>query len=142
MEDVKAAVTIIIGGSTRPKGEDPHDVASYWEAVLETRSRHGDVLVAELNGEVVGVCQVLIFQHLQHTGGWCCEIESLHVRDDVRSQGIGESLLGAAEALALARGCYRVQLTSNKIRDNAHRFYRRMGYESSHEGFKKFFDPK
>ncbi|MGA2294767.1 MAG: GNAT family N-acetyltransferase [Acidimicrobiales bacterium] len=139
-DDVDAAVRVILGGSNAPEHEDPREKASYWAAVEETRVRRGDVLVAELDGEVVGVCQVLIFQHFQHTGGWCCEVESVHVRNDMRSQGIGAALMGAAEGLAVERGCYRVQLTSNTKREDAHRFYRRLGYSQSHQGFKKLLD--
>jgi GNAT superfamily N-acetyltransferase len=139
-EDVGDAVNVIIGGSTKPESEHPDDIDSYWAAVEETRTRRGDVLVGELDGEVVGVCQILIFQHFQHAGGWCCEIESVHVRSDLRSQGIGGALLDAAEALARDRGCYRVQLTSNNVRQEAHRFYANYGYVSSHHGFKKYFN--
>lgn len=137
--DVTAAVNVIIGGSTKPETEQPDETALYWAAALETRNRRGEVLVAELDDEVVGICQVLIFQHFQHTGGWCCEIESVHVRADKRSQGIGAALLESAEALAIERGCYRVQLTSNSVRRDAHRFYSAHGYTASHQGFKKFF---
>jgi GNAT superfamily N-acetyltransferase len=87
----------------------------------------------------VGLCQVIIFQHFQHAGGWCCELESVHVRDDRRSQGIGAKLLEAAEALARERGCYRVQLTSRTVRVDAHRFYLANGYDQTSQGFKKFF---
>ncbi|MGC1420052.1 MAG: GNAT family N-acetyltransferase [Acidimicrobiales bacterium] len=135
-----AAVRVILGGSNAPEHEDPRETAAYWAAVEETRERRGDVLVAEVDGEVAGVCQVLILQHFQHTGGWCCEVESVHVRDDVRSRGIGAALMAAAEALAIERGCYRVQLTSNTKREDAHRFYRRLGYSQSHQGFKKLLD--
>jgi GNAT superfamily N-acetyltransferase len=138
--DVTAAVNVIIGGSTRPETERPDETAPYWAAVQETRSRRGEILVAELDDEVVGVVQVLIFQHLQHVGGWCGEIESVHVRADKRNRGIGGALLEAAEALAIERGCYRVQLTSNNVRQEAHRFYSEHGYVSSHQGFKKFFN--
>ena len=138
-EDVGDAVGVTIGGSTRPESERPEDIDGYWAAVEETRTRRGDVLVGELDGEVVGVCQVLIFRHFQHAGGWCCEIESVHVRADRRSQGIGGALLDAAEVIALERGCYRVQLTSNSVRTDAHRFYSAHGYRATHQGFKKFF---
>ncbi len=137
--DVTAAVDVIIDGSTKPENERPDRADLYWAAVEETRSRRGEVLVAELREEVVGVVQVLIFQHFQHTGGWCAEIESVHVRADARNQGIGAALLVAAEALAVERGCYRVQLTSNNVREEAHRFYVDHGYVSSHGGFKKYF---
>jgi GNAT superfamily N-acetyltransferase len=137
--EISDAVNVIIGGSTKPQFEDPQNVTAYWSAVVETRARRGDVLVADSDGQIVGVCQVIIFQHFQHTGGWCCEVESVHVRSDQRSQGIGTKLLEAAEAFAIEQGCYRIQLTSNNVREDAHRFYRRLGYEATHHGFKKLF---
>jgi GNAT superfamily N-acetyltransferase len=137
-DDVPDAVRLVIGGLATPRYEDPDDVDAYWAAVEETRARRGDVLVAELDGEVVGLCQVLLFQHFQHVGGWCAEIESVHVRADLRGQGVGASLLAAAEALAAERGCYRIQLTSNLVRADAHRFYQRQGFDPSHQGFKKY----
>lgn len=128
---------MVQGGSLTPELEHGGDVYAYWDAVEETRRRRGDVLVAEADGEVVGVCQVMIFPHFQHTGGWCCELESVHVRSDRRGNGIGAKLLAAAEALARERGCYRVQLTSRNVREDAHRFYRVNGFESTSQGFKK-----
>jgi GNAT superfamily N-acetyltransferase len=139
-DDVAAAVELLRGGSLMPEHEDAARVDDYWSAVQETRRQRGDVLVAELDGVVVGVCQVVIFQHFQHAGGWCAELESVHVRSDVRSRGIGALMLRAAEELALARGCYRMQLTSRNVRADAHRFYLANGYGQTSQGFKKFFD--
>jgi GNAT superfamily N-acetyltransferase len=138
-DDVTAAVELLRGGSLMPEFEDPSRVDDYWSAVEETRRQRGDVMVAEVDGEVVGVCQVIIFQHFQHAGAWCCEIESVHVRSDMRSRGIGASLLLAAEELARDRGCYRIQLTSRNVREDAHRFYLANGYGQTSQGFKKFF---
>lgn len=137
--DVAAAVGLLLGGSLTPEFEEPSRVDDYWSAVEETRRQRGDVVVAEIDGEVVGVCQVIIFQHFQHAGGWCCEIESVHVREDVRSQGVGARLLLAAEEIAQDRGCYRIQLTSRNVREDAHRFYLANGYGQTSQGFKKFF---
>jgi len=39
-------------------------------------------------------------------------------------------------ALAKERGCALLQLTTNKARDDAQRFYRRLGFTASHEGMK------
>jgi GNAT superfamily N-acetyltransferase len=136
--DVGPASLVVQGGSLTPEVEDESNVDSYWSAVEETRRRRGDVLVAEMNGEVVGVCQVLVFQHFQHTGGWCCELESVHVRSDQRGLGVGSRLLAAAEALARREGCYRVQLTSRNVRLDAHRFYEANGFEPTSQGFKKW----
>jgi GNAT superfamily N-acetyltransferase len=137
--DVAAAVGLLLGGSLMPEFEDPSRVDDYWSAVEETRRQLGDVVVAEVDGEVVGVCQVIVFRHFQHAGGWCAEIESVHVRADMRSQGIGAQLLVAAEAIARDRGCYRIQLTSRNVREEAHRFYLANGYGQTSQGFKKFF---
>jgi len=137
--DVAAAVELLRGGSLMPEFEDVTNVDDYWASVEETRRQRGDVLVADIDGEVVGVCQVIIFQHFQHAGGWCCEIESVHVRSDMRSRGIGASMLLAAEDLARDRGCYRIQLTSRNVREDAHRFYVANGYGQTSQGFKKFF---
>jgi len=137
--DVAAAIELLKGGSLTPEFEDDTKINHYWSAVEETRRQRGDVLVAEMDAEVVGVCQVIIFQHFQHAGGWCCEIESVHVRSDMRSRGIGAQMLLAAEELARDRGCYRIQLTSRNVREDAHRFYLAHGYGQTSQGFKKFF---
>jgi GNAT superfamily N-acetyltransferase len=135
--DIPAAARVLQGGSFSPDDEHPDDVDAYWRAVIVTRSRRGDVLVAQLGEEVVGVCQVMVFPHFQRMGGWCCELESVHVRSDVRSQGIGTLLLRRAEELARSEGCYRIQLTSRNVRDDAHRFYRNNGFDQTSQGFKK-----
>jgi GNAT superfamily N-acetyltransferase len=137
--DVRAAIALLIGGSLTPEFERPDRPDEYWRAVEETRRQRGDVLVAAMEGEVVGVCQVIVFQHFQHAGGWCAELESVHVRNDLRSQGIGARLLAGAEEFARTRDCYRVQLTSRNVRDDAHRFYVANGYGQTSQGFKKFF---
>lgn len=135
--DVRAVSLVIQGGANFPDDEHAEDVDAYWSAVEETRARRGDVLVAQHDDEVVGVLQVIVFQHLQHTGGWCAELESVHVRADQRGRGIGHQLIAAAEDVARSAGCYRVQLTSRKFRTDAHRFYVDLGYEATSEGFKK-----
>jgi GNAT superfamily N-acetyltransferase len=63
-------------------------------------------------------------------------VESVHVHPDQRGHGIGTILMRAAVQRAGELGCYRVQLTSNNARPEAHRFYERLGFEPSHRGFK------
>jgi GNAT superfamily N-acetyltransferase len=139
--DVVRLIELIgLGAVDGPPAVTP-DPAPYREALAEIRSAaRGDVLVAERDGEVVGLCQLVVFRHLQHDGGLCGEIESLHVHPDHRSSGIGGQLLEAAVATARRAGCYRVQLTSNLCRTEAHRFYDRHGFEPSHVGFKRQLD--
>ena len=116
--------------------ETPGDIAPYVRARHDIYDGDGGVLVAELDGEVVAVCQLVVFRHLQARGGRCAEIESVHVHPDWRARGIGTELMEAAIARARAAGCYRVQLTSNEVRQDAHRFYERLGFTASHLGFK------
>jgi GNAT superfamily N-acetyltransferase len=126
-----------VPGAALPGAEDPDDLAPYRAALSEiARTGGGTVLVAEQAGEVVGVCQLIVFRHLQARGGRCAEIESVHVHPDHRDSGVGAALLGEAVEQARAMGCYRVQLTSNAARPDAHRFYERFGLSPSHVGFK------
>jgi GNAT superfamily N-acetyltransferase len=127
------ALGVVPGASSR---EDPSDGAAYRAALREIEDSGGSVLVAELGGEVVGVCQLIVFRHLQSRGGRCAEIESVHVHPDRRGAGVGGALVRAAIERALELGCYRVQLTSNSARTNAHRFYERLGFVPSHVGYK------
>ena len=72
-----------------PSAEDPGDLAPYRAAWRDIVEHGGLVLVADLGGEVVGVCQLIVFRHLQARGGLCAEIESVHVHPDHRGSGCG-----------------------------------------------------
>ncbi len=121
-----------------PSAEDPLDLGPYraaWRHIADADDG-GVVLVATDADEVVGVCQLIVFRHLQAHGGLCAELESVHVHPDHRGAGVGGALLREAIARARGLGCYRVQLTSNTARPDAHRFYERLGFVPSHVGFK------
>ena len=122
--------------------DDEGDLGPYRAALSDIATVPGnDVLVAVLDGRVVGTCQLIVFRHLQHAGGHCAELESMHVAPDVRGGGVGGVLLEAAVDRARAAGCYRIQLTSNRVRTDAHRFYERHGFAPSHAGFKRPLEP-
>lgn len=130
-------MALLMGGTLHPADERPGEPQRYAEALAELADAAGAVLVAEVDGEVVGFGQLITFRHVQHAGGRCAEVESLHVAASHRSQGIGAALLGEMERRASELGCYRIQLTSNLQRPDAHRFYEANGYAGSHRGFKK-----
>jgi len=136
-DDLAMAVSIIQAGSLTPDYEDLERLDDYWRAVQETRAGRGDVIVAETQGEVVGVCQVIVFTHFQHAGQPCGELESVHVRSEHRGKGIGALMLRYAEQIARDAGCYRLQLTSRNVRVDAHRFYVTHGFSLTSQGFKK-----
>jgi GNAT superfamily N-acetyltransferase len=136
-EDLSAVVELLIGGSLTPEVESLDRLDDYWAAVVDVRSKDGEVFVAEDGDGVVGVCQVVIFRNIGHHGQRVAEVENVHVRADRRSGGIGALLLAACEVWARDAACHRLQLTSNVERIDAHRFYERLGFRASHKGFKK-----
>lgn len=136
-DEVAAAIALIVEGTLSPGAEDPGRLDDYWAAVVEVRERGGEVLVALRDDEVVGMCQIILFRHFQHTAGLCGELESVYVRGDARGQGVGARMVAHAENFARDKGCYRVQLTSRNERHDAHRFYESNGYERVAQGFKK-----
>jgi ribosomal protein S18 acetylase RimI-like enzyme len=114
---------------------------SYREAYREiAASADGGLYVAELGGEVVGCFQFFAIPHIANRGRRRAQVESVHVAADHRSRGIGEAMIRFAIEEARKRGFFRLQLTSNKSRVDAHRFYRRLGFAQSHEGFKLDLD--
>jgi GNAT superfamily N-acetyltransferase len=140
--DIERLIDLLGHGALVEGKEDPAPPEAYAAALAEIQSTPGnDVLVADLDGNAVGMCQLVVFRHIQGGGGLCAEIESMHVHPDFRSRGIGGQLLNAADEAARRAGCYRVQLTSNVVRTDAHRFYARHGFEPSHVGFKRLISP-
>ena len=98
---------------------------------------HSHLMVAEDGGEVVGVLQLTFIPGLIRKGAWRAYLEGVFVRADRRSQGIGARMIAWAADTARARGdCPFLQLTSNKDRLDAHRFYERLGFQRTSEGFK------
>ncbi len=142
-DDAAALVALLRAGALGPTDDGADgDLAPYRAALADIGATPGtEVLVAELDGRVVGTCQLVTFRHLQHRGGRCAELESVHVAPDVRGHGVGGVLVEAAVEAARAAGCYRVQLTSNVARSDAHRFYARHGFTASHVGFKRPLGP-
>lgn len=96
--------------------------------------------VAENAGEVVGTMQISFVPGLSRGGHWRGHVEAVRVASERRGQKIGEAMMAWAEARCRERGCIVCELTSDKRRDAAHRFYDRIGFTASHLGFKKMLD--
>lgn len=94
-------------------------------------------VAVEDGDEVVGVFQITLIPSIASRGGARARVEGVQVRADRRSAGIGAMMMAHAEEWARGRGAASIELGSNKARMDAHRFYRRLGYDQSHEGFKK-----
>ena len=103
-------------------GEQVSDRLAYWR-----EDRFSRVLVAEESGSVAGCLSVHAIPYLERTGRWA-RIESLVVDAAVRAAGVGRLLVTAAEATAEGWGCLGMEVTSSRDRDDAHAFYRRLGF--------------
>ncbi|MFF3624172.1 GNAT family N-acetyltransferase [Streptomyces sp. NPDC002467] len=88
------------------------------------------------DGVVIGCLQLTYIPGLGQGGRERALVEAVRVRADRRGEGLGAELMRLAVARAGERGCGLVQLTSNKRRTAAHRFYEQLGFARSHEGFK------
>ena len=97
---------------------------------------NNELLVVELESSLVGMLQITFIPYLTHIGSWRCLIEAVRIHSDFRDQGIGEQMLKYAIKVAKDRGCSIVQLTSDKQRPDAIRFYEKLGFKATHEGFK------
>ena len=94
------------------------------------------LLVAEEDGAVVGMACYIQVPNLSHVGRPYAFVEDVVVDAVMRGKGYGEALMQRAIELARTAGCYKLVLTSNKARTDAHRFYRRLGFKATHEGFR------
>lgn len=97
------------------------------------------LLVAEVDGEVVGTTVFVILPGLAHGISRWGVVEFMVVDEPYRSRGVGRALMDYAAELAQEAGCYKIMLGSNKKRTDAHRFYLSAGYEATHEGFTRYF---
>ena len=94
------------------------------------------LIVADDDRDVVACLQLTYIPGLGRHGAERAQIEAVRVRSDRRGQGLGAELIGWAIEQARSRGCALVQLTTDKSRVDAHRFYTRLGFVASHEGMK------
>ncbi|GAB3102160.1 N-acetyltransferase family protein [Isoptericola nanjingensis] len=111
----------------------PAHVAGF-EAV--DASPNDELVVAELDGAVVGCMQLTFVPGISRNGATRLLVEAVRVDAALRGQGLGRALMAHAHERGRERGCVLAQLTSDKQRPDAHRFYRSLGYAQSHEGFK------
>ena len=136
------AALIRMGASSQPSSrEEAMREASHpdYGLAFEAVDASPDSLlcVAELAGRVVGTFQLTFIPGIAERGRMRAKIESVHVDPDFRGQGIGKQMIDHALQLAKARGAGVMELSSNKIRLDAHRFYRELGFEQRYEAFKK-----
>jgi len=98
-----------------------------------------ELLVAEDQGHVIGTMVLLIVPDLSHGACPWALVENLVIGHEQRRRGLGRLLMDYAMARARDAGCYRIVLSSDKRRHEAHRFYRSLGFQASAHGFRLHF---
>jgi GNAT superfamily N-acetyltransferase len=138
--DVPAVVDLLAAdqlGATRDGVRTAEDLAAFRRAFAAIDSDSAHLLVvAEADAEIVATFQLSFLPGLARRGALRAQIEAVRVREDYRGRGLGEALMTWAIEEARRRGCAIVQLTSDKSRAAAHRFYARLGFAATHEGMK------
>jgi GNAT superfamily N-acetyltransferase len=110
---------------------------AYWAAFGQIEAQPGSrLIVAESAGEVVGTLQLTLLPGLSRRGMLRGQIEAVRIAASFRGQGLGRQMIEWAIEESRRAGCGLVQLTSDKRRADAIRFYESLGFESSHEGLK------
>lgn len=141
--DIEAVVRLLAAdplGKTRELPAVPLP-AAYSEAFAAIdRDPNNELVVACREDRVVGVMQLTFVPGLTYTGGWRAQIEGVRIEGGARSQGAGTAMIEWAIARSRDRGCRLVQLTTDKARPDALRFYERLGFTASHEGMKLDLD--
>lgn len=123
-------------GKQRERYEDPLP-ESYVKAFRELDADpNNELIVAELDGAVVGTLQLTVTPSLSYQGGKRSSVESVRVDGRLRGKGIGRQMMLWAIERAKEKGCVSMQLTSHGERKEAHRFYEQLGFSKSHVGMK------
>ena len=123
-------------GKLREDTENPVNACylSAFESIDD--APNNELVVVQREQQLVGMLQLTFIPYLTHMGSWRCLIEGVRIHKDFRGQGLGTAAFEWAIQRADQKGCAMVQLTSDKQRHNAIRFYQRLGFKASHEGFK------
>ncbi|MEH6477070.1 MAG: GNAT family N-acetyltransferase [Sneathiella sp.] len=139
VSDISAVINLIADdqlGATREQVIGP--VSLVYRTAFERieRQNGNDIYIAEINGEIIGCMQLTFITGLSRKGLTRCQIEAVRVSKTLRSQGIGKKMMVYAIDLAKTSGCGLVQLTTDNTREDAHRFYKKLGFVASHVGMK------
>ena len=139
-QDVASIVDLLVAdqlGASRDGVTTDEDLEAYLTAFGVIDADPAQLLlVATDASQVVATMQLSFLPGLARRGALRAQIEAVRVRHDYRSRGLGTALFEWAIEEARRRNCALVQLTSDKSRTDAHRFYERLGFVASHEGLK------
>lgn len=140
--DVFAIVEMIADdklGKTREQFEDPLPEPYYQAFENINADANQELIVVEDSGEIIGTMQLSFIQYLTYKGGIRAQIEAVRIKKNRRGQGLGKQMFIWAIERAKEKNAHVLQLTTDKKRPDAIKFYEDLGFIKSHEGMKMHF---
>ena len=139
--DIRAIVELFTDdriGAGRDGVADAIDLAAYDEAfeAIDRDPAHVLLVAEDDRSTVVGTLQLSLLPGMARHGALRAQIEAVRVAAIMRDQGLGSTMIRWAIGEATERGCVLVQLTTDRRRVDAHRFYERLGFRATHHGMK------
>jgi GNAT superfamily N-acetyltransferase len=143
-EDIPQIVKMIADdelGELREDYKDPLPSA-YYKAFDNIDNDHNQelIVIQDSDSSIIGTLQLSFIQYLTYKGGIRAQIEAVRIRKDKRGKRLGETLFKWAIQRAKDRDAHLIQLTTDKKRPDALKFYERLGFKATHEGMKLHFD--
>lgn len=138
-DDIESIVQLLIDDPLGRTREDASASGSdaYLKAFAAIDADPNQLLVVALEAdEIVGTLQLSFIPGLARSGALRGQIEAVRIKSSRRGAGIGKEMIEWAISKCRSRGCRQVQLTTDKSRNGAHRFYERLGFAPSHVGYK------
>lgn len=139
IEDLPTIVRLLADdelGSQREKYTNPLPQSYYTAFAQIAADLNHQLVVAELDGEVIGTLHLTFLPSISFQGGLRAQVESVRVDKECRNRGIGRQMMEWTIERARERGARSIQLTSHLSRKDAHRFYEKLGFKGSHLGMK------
>lgn len=142
-KDLPAVVQLLAQDKLGQKRENytlplPQSYVTAFEKI-DSDSNQELVVLENEKAETVGTLQLTFIPYLTYRGGTRAQIEAVRIREDQRGKGLGKNLLEWAIQRAKDRGAHILQLTTDKQRPEALKFYESLGFVASHEGMKMHF---
>lgn len=136
-EDIPAILRLLADDHLGKRRDDPAAAAdpayrAAFDAIAADPNHR--LIVAELEGAVIGTMQLIFRPGLAHRGAWTGVVESVRIDSALRGLGHGEALMGWAMERCRERGCTSMSLKSDVSRVSAHRFYLKLGFVHTHLG--------
>lgn len=143
-EDIPKIIKMIADDALGKLREDYKDPlpSVYYDAFhnIDNDSNQELIVIQDTDASIIGTLQLSFIQYLTYQGGIRAQIEAVRIRNDKRGEGLGEALFKWAIQRAKDRNAHLIQLTTDKKRPEALKFYERLGFTDSHEGMKLHFN--